>query len=90
MNVPDGMKHFFTGPVIKTELLIVWLEKHGIEARQEWAVTSERGDSGQLAEANPATESDVEDLDREAHVFVVSSGYERAYQLFYVDNGDEL
>ena len=31
------VKLFFTGPVVKTELLVVMLEKHGIAATQEFA-----------------------------------------------------
>ena len=30
------MKLFFTGPVVKTELMVVMLEKHGIAATQEY------------------------------------------------------
>ncbi len=69
------MRRFFTGPVIKTELLVVWLEKHGIGARQEFA--------------DPLAPDDG-DLDREAHVLVEEGQYDRAWQLFYAEREDEL
>ncbi len=69
------MKHFFTGPVVKTELLVVMLEKHGIAATQEFA--------------DPAAPDDG-DLDRLAHVLVPEADYERAHQLFFVGREDEL
>lgn len=81
MNVPEGKRHFFTGPVIKTELLIVWLEKHGIEASQEWA---------EAATTDAVGSDAVEDFDRHAHVFVEETGYDRAYQLFFAEREDEL
>jgi len=70
-----AMRHFFTGPVIKTELLVEWLGRHGIEARQEWV------DSSQPEE---------DDLSREAHVLVGDADYDRAYQLFFAEREDEL
>jgi hypothetical protein len=69
------MKRFFTGPVVKTELLVVMLEKHGIAATQEWA--------------DPSL-PDEGDLSREAHVFVPEADYERAWQLFFAEREDEL
>ncbi len=70
-----GVKLFYTGPVINTEMLIVMLEKHGITAAQEWV--------------DPALpESD--DLNRMAKVFVPEADYERAHQLFYAEREDEL
>ena len=69
------MRHFFTGPVIKTELLVEWLGRHGIEARQEWV--------------DPALPDDG-DLSREAHVLVEASQYDRAWQLFFAEREDEL
>jgi hypothetical protein len=69
------MRHFFTGQVIKTELLVDWLEKHGIEARQEW-VEPDLPDDG--------------DLGREARVLVSEAHYDRAYQLFFAEREDEL
>lgn len=70
-----GMREFFTGPVIKTELLVVWLEKHGIAATQ------------QFTDPNAP---DNDDLDREARVLVPEADYDRAWQLFFADRQDEL
>lgn len=69
------MKLFFTGPVVKTELLVVMLEKHGIQATQEFV--------------DPAAPDDG-DLNRAANVLVPEAEYERAYQLFYTEREDEL
>ena len=69
------MKLFFTGPVIKTELLVVMLEKHGIAATQE-LVDPNRPDDG--------------DLNREANVFVPEADFDRARQLFFAEREDEL
>lgn len=70
-----GVREFFTGPVIKTDLMVAWLEKHGIGAASEF-VEPELPDDG--------------DLGREARVLVPEADYERAYQLFYGDREDEL
>jgi hypothetical protein len=69
------VKLFFTGPVVKTELLVVMLEKHGIAATQEF-VDTEAPDDG--------------DLSRAAKVFVPEADYDRAHQLFYAEREDEL
>lgn len=69
------MKLFFTGPVVKTELLVVMLEKHGIAATQEFV--------------DPSLPDDG-DLDRDANVFVPEADYERARQLFFTEREDEL
>jgi hypothetical protein len=69
------MKLFFTGPVVKTELLVVLLEKHGITATQEFV--------------DPAAPADG-DLDRPANVFVPAADYDRARQLFFAEREDEL
>jgi hypothetical protein len=69
------MKLFFTGPVVKTELLVVMLEKHGIAATQEFV--------------DPAAPDDG-DLSRPAKVFVPEADYDRAYQLFFAEREDEL
>lgn len=69
------MKLFFTGPVIKTELLVVMLEKHGIAATQEFV--------------DPAAPDDG-DLGRPANVFVPDADYDRAYQLFFAEREDEF
>jgi hypothetical protein len=71
----DLVKLFYTGPVINTEMLVVMLRKHGIQAREELAHPEE---------------TDVDDLNREAKVFVPEKDYDRAYQLFYADREDEL
>jgi hypothetical protein len=76
-RVPDlkGMKLFYTGPQVNAELLLVMLEKHGIQARQQWA--------------DPAAPDDG-DLNRPTQILVEESDYERAYALFYTEREDEL
>jgi hypothetical protein len=69
------MKLFFTGPVVKTELLVVMLEKHGIAATQEFE--------------DPAAPDDG-DLNRSAHVIVPEADYDRARQLFFTEREDEI
>ena len=69
------MRLFFTGPFIKTDLLVAWLEKHGIEAKSEFV---------------DPNEPDVGDLSREANVFVAEADYERAHQLFFSEREDEI
>ena len=69
------MKLFFTGPVVKTELLVVMLEKHGIAATQSFV--------------DPGS-SDAGDLSRPAQVFVPEADYDRACQLFFAEREDEL
>jgi hypothetical protein len=69
------MKRFFTGQVIKTELLVLMLERHGIIAQQSFA--------------DPGS-ADGDDLSREATVFVSEGDYDRAHQLFYAEREDEL
>jgi hypothetical protein len=69
------VKLFFTGPVVKTELLVVMLEKHGIAATQEFV--------------DPATPDDG-DLSRPANVFVPEADFERAQQLFFAEREDEF
>jgi hypothetical protein len=69
------VKHFFTGPVIKTELLVVMLEKHGIAATQEFV--------------DPDLPDD-DDLNRPARVLVPEADYDRAHQLFFTEREDEL
>jgi hypothetical protein len=68
------MRHFFTGPVIKTELLVTWLEKHNIMAATEAVDPNE----------------DENDLSREVRVSVPEGDYDRAYQLFFAERQDEL
>jgi hypothetical protein len=69
------VKLFFTGPVIKTELLVVMLEKHGIAAAQEFV--------------DPSGPDD-DDLNRPAKVYVPDADFERAHELFYAEREDEL
>ena len=69
------MKLFFNGPVVKTELLVVMLEKHGISAVQEFV--------------DPAAPDDG-DLNRPANVFVPEADFERARQLFFAEREDEF
>jgi hypothetical protein len=70
-----SVKLFFTGPVIKTELLVLMLERHGIAATQEFTDLSVPDDG---------------DLNREARVLVPEADYDRAFQLFYAEREDEL
>ncbi len=69
------MKLFYTGPVVNAEMLVVMLEKHGIQATQEF-VDPDQTDDG--------------DLNRPAKVFVPEADYDRAHQLFYAEREDEL
>ena len=69
------MKHFFTGPVVKTELLVVMLEKNGIAAAQEFV--------------DPAAPDDG-DLDRAANVLVPEADFARAHELFFTEREGEL
>ena len=69
------MKLFYTGPVINTEMLVTMLEKHGINATQEFIDPNQPEDG---------------DLNRPARVLVLDEDYDRAYQLFYAEREDEL
>lgn len=69
------VKLFYTGPVVNTEMLIVMLEKHGINATQEF-------EDPDLPENG--------DLNRLAKVLVLEADYDRAWQLFYAEREDEL
>jgi hypothetical protein len=69
------MKLFYTGPVVNTEMLIVMLEKHGIDGTQEFV--------------DPALPDDG-DLNRLAKVLVPEKDYDRAHRLFYTEREDEL
>ena len=69
------MKLFYTGPVINTEMLVTMLEKHGIQATQQFV--------------DPNLPEDG-DLNRPARVLVPDEDYDRAYQLFYAEREDEL
>ena len=69
------MKLFYTGPVINTEMLVTMLEKHGVQATQEFV---------------DRTQPDDGDLNRLANVLVAEEDYDRAYQLLYAEREDEL
>lgn len=71
----SGRREFFTGQFIKTDLLVSWLEQHGIAATSEF-VDPSRPDDG--------------DLGRDVRVFVLAADYDRAYQLFFAERQDEL
>ena len=71
----NGVKLFYTGPVINAEMLVVMLEKHGIIASQEFV--------------DPALPDDG-DLSRPANVLVPEADYARAHRLFYAEREDEL
>jgi hypothetical protein len=71
---PAGQRHFFTGPIIKTELLLEWLDQHGVTA----------------STADAEVGADPDDLSREMHVFVAGEHYDRAYQLFFAEREDEI
>lgn len=70
-----AMKLFYTGPVINTEMLVVMLEKHGIQAAQQIVA----GES-----------LDEDDMNRVAEVFVPETDFDRAHRLFYAEREDEL
>jgi hypothetical protein len=70
-----GVKLFYTGPVINTEMLVTMLEKHGIAATQEFE--------------DPSLPDDG-DLNRLAKVLVPEDEYDRAHRLFYAEREDEL
>jgi len=75
-----AMRHFFTGPWIKCELLQTWLEKHGIESTVE-PVEPIVGDT---------TLQDSEDLDREVRILVPEADFSRAHDLFFTEREGEL
>jgi hypothetical protein len=70
-----ALKHFFTGPWIKGDLLQAWLEQHGIEATIE--------------AVDPAA-TDPDDLDREVRVLVPESDFPKAHALFFTEREGEL
>lgn len=69
------MKLFYTGPLVNAEMLVVMLEKHGIQAHQEFEDQSAPDD---------------DDLSRVTRVLVPEPDYDRAYRLFYTEREDEL
>lgn len=72
---PGEMRTFFTGDAIKVELLVVWLEKHGIRAE---------------AEPVDPDDGAEDDLGRPMRVRVDAGQFERAQQLFFAEREDEL
>ena len=68
------MRHFYTGPAINTEMLVMMLEKHGI------AATEEPIEEGAVED----------DLNRQSRVLVPEADYDRAHRLFYAEREDEL
>ena len=75
-----AMRHFFTGPWIKCELLQTWLEKHGIESTIE-PVEPITGEPIPL---------DPEDLDREVRILVPEGDFSRAHDLFFTEREGKL
>ncbi|HAV64349.1 MAG TPA: hypothetical protein DCY13_18525 [Verrucomicrobiales bacterium] len=70
------MKRFFTGPAINADLLVTMLGRHHIQAAQEFAYRDLRDHEDEFS--------------RETVVCVPEADYERAWQLFYAEKGDEL
>ena len=70
-----GVKLFYSGPVINTEMLVMMLEKHGIAAMQEFVEPDAPEDGN---------------LNRLARVLVAEADYDRAHRLFYAEREDEL
>ncbi|MCX6860794.1 MAG: hypothetical protein NTX70_11305 [Verrucomicrobia bacterium] len=75
-----AMRHFFTGPWIKCELLQTWLEKHGIESTVKPVEPI-------VGEPSPP---DFEDLDREVRILVPEADFSRAHDLFFTEREGEL
>ena len=69
------MKLFYTGPLINAEMLVTMLQKHGIEATQDFV--------------DPAAPDDG-DLNRPTHVLVPEADSDRAHGLFYSEREGEL
>ena len=69
------VKLFYTGPLINAEMLVTMLQKHSIEATQEFV--------------DPAAPDDG-DLNRPTNVLVPEADYDRAHGLFYTEREDEL
>ena len=76
----DGWKAFFNGQAIKADLLMVMLDKHGIESRAQW-------ENGDWIEEEDFL---MEPMDRIASVLVRDADYDTAWNLFYADRQDEL
>ena len=69
------MKLFYSGPMVNGEMLVMMLEKHGIQASQEF---------------NDPEAPDDGDLSRSVRVLVPEPDYDRACRLFYAEREDEL
>ena len=76
----DGWKAFFNGQAIKADLLMVMLDKNGIESRAQW-------ENGDWIEEEDFL---MEPMDRIASVLVRDCDYDTAWNLFYADRQDEL
>lgn len=72
---PPLWREFFVGQFIKTDLLVSWLDQHGIVASTEF-VDPSQPDEGDLA--------------REVRVLVTETDFARAHQLFFTEREDEL
>ena len=71
----NGMRLFQTCPVDNAELLAVMLGNHGIEAVEK------------MIEPMPECE---DEFSRPVEVYVPEGEYDRAYQLFFGDNENEI
>ena len=76
----DGWKAFFNGQAIKADLLMLMLDKNGIESRAQW-------ENGDWIEEEDFL---MEPMDRIASVLVRDADYDTAWNLFYADRQDEL
>ena len=72
---PTVWREFFVGQFIKTDLLVSWLDQHGIVASTEFVDPSQPDDG---------------DLAREVRVLVTETDFPRAHQLFFTEREDEL
>ena len=70
------MKVLFTGEAIKTELMVVMLDKHGIESTEEFV--------------HDPPLPDEDDFNRWTRVLVSEEDYPKAWQLFYEDKEGEI
>lgn len=84
---PDALRHFFTGPWIKGDLLQAWLEKHGIAAVLE---PTDPADPVEPTRPAGTVAGDPEDLDRPVRVLVSEADFPRAHALFFTEREGEL
>jgi len=87
VSEPTAMRHFFTGPWIKGDLLQAWLGKHGIAAILEPAEPD--GTVGPTPTGG-AVADEIEDLDRTVRVLVPEADFPRAHALFFTEREGEL